>query len=522
MNPGKVHVTDAPGAPAGGPAFTTKDRQVSMRAGLCTLGAGEIARLVREREASPVEIVEAFLSRQADLEPHLGAFCTPTPELARAAARKLEAEIAAKRPIGPLSGVPVAIKDLIATKGIRTTGGARAYADFVPGEDDVVVERLLAAGAIILGKTNVAELGYGAVGHNPVFPTTRNPWALDRTSGGSSAGSAVAVAAGMAPIALGTDGGGSIRIPAALCGVVGFKPSMGRVPLYPGCRDERFPGFSSWESIEHIGPIARTVADIALVMSVIAGPDPRDRHSIPVADVDWLASVSGGLRGLRVAFTPDWGYAAVDPEVREIAACAARTFQRQLGCELEEAAPGFTDSAASFDALVALETDLTGMRRFLQADHLLLSPSLAAMVERSWTATEFTDAIVERKRVANTVWRFMQRYDLLLTPTVAVPAFDLEIAGPPSIDGRDVPPQGWTPFTYIMNLTGQPAISVPAGWTRAGLPIGLQICGPHLGDGIVLRAAAAYEAVAPWADRWPPFAYDPLRGSAPSNAASRL
>lgn len=413
----------------------------------------------------------------------------------------------AGNPLGPLAGVPVAIKDLIATKGIRTTGGSRAYANFVPDEDDIVVTRLTAAGAVIMGKTNVAELGHGAVGHNPVFPTTRNPWSPDLTSGGSSAGSAVAVAAGMAPVALGSDGGGSIRIPAALCGVVGFKPSMGRVPLYPGCRDERYPGFSGWESIEHIGPLARTVGDVALTMSVIAGPDPRDRHSIPAGDVDWSTSPAGGVRGLRIAFTPDWGYAAVDPEVREIAAGAARIFEREFGCCLEIAHPGFADFASDFKAIVACETDLGGMRRMLKADHRAFSPGLSAVLERPWSATEFTDAMVQRKRIANVMWRFMQRYDLLMTPTVAVPAFELDIAGPAAIDGKQVPAHGWTPFTYIMNLTGQPAISVPAGWTQAGLPVGLQICGPHLGDGVVLRAAVALEAVAPWAHRWPPIVH---------------
>jgi aspartyl-tRNA(Asn)/glutamyl-tRNA(Gln) amidotransferase subunit A len=471
---------------------------------LWSLSAAEIARRVREQNVSPVDIVDAFLSRQEEVDPHLHAFCTSTPDIARAAAQRLEADIAAQRTIGPLSGVPVAVKDLIMTKGVRTVGGARAYADFVPDEDDIVVERLVAAGAILLGKTNVAELGYAAIGHNPVFPTTRNPWSLDRTSGGSSAGSAAAVASGMAPIALGSDGGGSIRIPAALCGVVGFKPSMGRVPLYPGCRDERHPGFSGWESIEHIGPIARTVADISLVMSVIAGPDPRDRHSIPVADVDWLAALTGDVQGWRIAFTPDWGFAAVDQEVREIAARAAGVFECQLGCRIEEAAPSFSDAAAEFEALIALETDLTGMRRLLDEDGRAVSPELAAMIQRPWSATDFTNAIVARKRIANAFWRFMQRFDLLLTPTVAVPAFEVDIPGPATIDGKNVPPaQGWTPFTYVMNLTGQPAISVPAGRTRAGLPVGLQICGPHLGDEMVLRAAAAFESAAPWPQVWP-------------------
>ena len=233
---------------------------------LCALGAGA----VRSRAVSPVEVIEAALRRMEALEPQLHAFCTPTPELARAQAVALEAALRAGETVGPLAGVPVGVKDLICTAGIRTVSGSPAYIDFVPDEDDIVVERLRAAGAIILGKTNVPEFGYSGVGHNPVFETTRNPWNVAMTSGGSSAGSAAAVAAGMCPIALGSDGGGSIRIPAAHCGLVGMKASMGRVPLYPGCRDERYPGVSGWESLEHIGPIARSVADAALMLSVIA------------------------------------------------------------------------------------------------------------------------------------------------------------------------------------------------------------------------------------------------------------
>jgi aspartyl-tRNA(Asn)/glutamyl-tRNA(Gln) amidotransferase subunit A len=316
----------------------------------------------------------------------------------------------------------------------------------------------------------------------------------------------VAVATGMSPIAIGSDGGGSIRIPAALCGVVGFKPSMGRVPLYPGCRDERHPGFSGWESIEHIGPLARTVADVALVMSVIAGPDPRDRQSIPTDDIDWTAAASGGIAGLRVAYSPDWGYAAVDSEVREVVARAVRVFESDLGCHVEEAHPGFENPAPAFEALVAMETDLAGMARMIDADPRAFSPHIVAMVRRPWKASEFTGAMMTRKRVANLMWRFMQRYELLLTPTVAVPAFPVDTDGPASINHRPVDGQAWTPFAYIMNLTGQPAISVPAGRTRSGLPVGLQICGRHLADAQVLRAAAAFESAAPWVNDWPPVA----------------
>lgn len=468
--------------------------------------AVSLARRIRQRELSPVEVVEAALARMERLDPVLNAFCTPTPDLARADARRIEAALVAGESVGPLAGVPVAIKDLVLTRGVRTVSGCWTYADFVPEEDDVVVERLKGAGAIVLGKTNVSELGYSGLGGNPVFGETRNPWDTTRTSGGSSAGSAAAVAAGMAPFAIGSDGGGSIRIPSSFCGLYGFKASFGRVPLYPGCRDERYPGVSSWESIEHIGPISRTVADGALMLSVIAGPDDRDRHSLPGGDIDWLAATRGGIGGLRVAYSPDWGYAAVDPEVRAVVDRAVAVFARDLGCSVELAHPGFADAAETFWAIVALDTDLVGMRGLARQLGERMTPHLREFVERAWIAEEFTEAVKTRKAIVNAMWRFMRRYDLLLTPTLAVPAFPVDSGASGEIDGRAVRPSDWSPFTFIMNLTGQPAATVPAGWTAAGLPVGLQIAGRHLDDATVLRASAAFEAASPWADRWPAIA----------------
>ena len=265
------------------------------------------------------------------LEPHIHAFCTPTPEVARTAARAVDAKIAAGEDAGVLGGVPIGIKDLVATKDILTVMGSPLYKDFVPDEDDIVVERLKAAGAVIIGKTNVPEFGYSGVGHNPVFPTTRNPWNTALTPGGSSAGSGASVAAGVAPFAIGSDGGGSVRIPSAHCGLFGMKASMGRVALYPGCRDERYPGVSSWESLEHIGPMSRTVADAALMLNVITGPDPRDRYSIPAADYDYVEATKGDIKGLRIAYSEDWGYAAVDPEVRRVVSEAVAAFEKRSG-----------------------------------------------------------------------------------------------------------------------------------------------------------------------------------------------
>jgi aspartyl-tRNA(Asn)/glutamyl-tRNA(Gln) amidotransferase subunit A len=473
---------------------------------ICRMDAVSLAANIHSRKLSAVEVIDAVLARMDKLEPILHAFCTPTADLARETARKIEQEIMAGTPAGPLAGVPVGIKDLVCTKGIRTVSGSQAYADFVPDEDDVVVERLKNAGAVILGKTNVPEFGYSGVGHNPVFPTTRNPWNTDLTPGGSSAGSGAAVASGMGPFAIGSDGGGSIRIPSCFSGLYGMKASMGRVPLYPGVKDERYPGVSSWEALEHIGPMSRTVADSALMLSVIAGPDDRDNRTVPIeAGFDWMQSLQGDLKGLKIAYTLDWGgYAAVDPRVRKIVTDAVKVFERDLGCIVEEANPGWDNPYDGFWGMVVRETDLKGMRAMARTLGDRMTPHLKDVLMTEWTAEQLTDAVVVRKHVNNKMWRFMRKYDLLLTPTLCVPPFEVGIQGPTVIDGKPVDQFEWLHFTYPMNLTGQPAATVPAGWTEDGLPVGLQIVGRHLGDAMVLRASACFEAAQPWKHRWPP------------------
>ncbi|WP_083913558.1 amidase [Nocardia concava] len=478
---------------------------------LCFLSATELTARVRSGELSPVEITDAVLDRMQELDPQLHAFCTPTPDLARRQARRLADDLARGIDPGPLGGVPLGIKDLLSTKGIRTTSGSWVYRDHIPDEDDIVVERALAAGAICLGKTNASEFGYSATGLNPLFPATRNPWDLALSPGGSSAGSAAAVAAGLGPVALGSDGGCSVRAPAALCGLVGVKPSMGRVPVYPGCRDERLPGVSGWESIEHIGPITRTVADAALLLSVLAGPDPRDRHSIPCTDVDWIGAARDGterpetVAGLRVGLSLDLGYLPVDPQVRGVVERAVReVVGKQLGCHIETVDPGWPDPADAFSALIMAETDLTGMRAMADAHAERMSPHLVAWLRQPWTAQHFTDANITRKTLVNAMARLMRDHDVLITPTTAVPAFAVDLHGPDHIDGTPVSDSTWIGFNYPANLTGQPAASIPAGWTDTGLPVGLQIIGRHLADETVLRLAAAIERVAPWAHRRPP------------------
>ncbi len=476
-----------------------------MSTSLWKLSAAQIVASVQAGDVSPVEVVEAVLDHKEEVEPHVHAFCASDAEAAVQAARGLERRIAKREPVGALAGVPYHVKDLIFTKDFRTTGGTPAYATFVPEEDDIVIERAKAADAILLGKTNTSELGYSGEGRNPLFETSRNPWDLERTPGGSSAGAAAAVAAGVGPVGIGSDGGGSVRIPASFSGLYGIKPSMGRIPMYPGCRDERYPGFSSWETLEHIGPLARTVEDAALVLAAVTGPDGRDRHSLPQADFDWVRCTRDpDIGGLRVAYTLDWGHAKVDAEVRAVVEQAIRVFDAVLGCQVEEATPEFDDPFSAFWGTVIADTDLVGMRKLVEQYGDRMSPGLVASIQTEWTAEQLTDAAMQRKAVCNKLARFMARFDLLLTPTVAVPAFGAEERCAALINGVQAEPSDWAPFTFPFNLSGQPAASVPAGWTGKGLPVGLQIVGRRLSDDVVLQASAAFEAAAPWAARWPP------------------
>ena len=275
------------------------------------------------------------------------------------------------------------------------------------------------------------------------------------------------------PFAIGSDGGGSIRIPAAHSGIYGIKASMGRVPLYPSSRDERYPGVSSWEGLEHIGPMSRTVADSALMLSVIAGPDDRDRHSLPAPDFDWMECVKGDLQGLKVAYSPDWGYAAVDPEVRRVVGEAVSVFERDLGCVVEEAHPGWGDPMDAFWGLVALESDLQGMRALVEQYPGQISPHLGDFLQRLWTAEDLTNAVITRKAVVNKMWKFMRNYDLLLTPTLTCPPFPVHMQGPEKIEGRMVGPVS-VALVHISHEHDRSARSIHSsrldqGWTTGRL-----------------------------------------------------
>jgi aspartyl-tRNA(Asn)/glutamyl-tRNA(Gln) amidotransferase subunit A len=460
---------------------------------LAFLPATELAVAIQRREISPVEAVEAVLARIERLNPRVNAYCTVTADAARREAKAAEAAVMRGERLGPLHGVPVSVKDLVITRGVRTTFGSRIYETNVPDEDAPLVERLRAAGAIVVGKTTTPEFGWKGVTDSPLCGISRNPWNLDRTPGGSSGGSAAAVAAGLAPLAVGTDGGGSIRIPGSFCGIFGLKPTYGLIPVYPA---------SAVGTLSHAGPMTRTVKDAARMLQVMAGPDDRDPLSFPSAAADIDAGLDDGIRSLRVAWSPTLGYAVVDREVQTATESAAKQFER-LGCYVEEVGRVFDDPDPVWAPL--FYGGIAGRLHDLVAEWRdRMDPGLVGIVEagRRISAVEFVKATLARATFTETVRKFFTRYDLLLTPTLAVPPFAAGLGRPPShAQGSHL---AWVAFTYPFNLTGQPAATVPCGFTRDGLPIGLQIVGRRLEDATVLRASAAFEAVAPWAARRPP------------------
>ena len=468
-----------------------------VRDDLGWLSALDLARLIRDKEVSPAEVMTAVLARIDALNPALNAYCTVAAEEASDLATAAEIGVLTGEELGLLHGVPVSVKDLVFTRRMRTTAGSRLLADHVPEEDAVAVERLRGAGAIIVGKTNTPEFGHKGVTDNPLFGATRNPWNPALTAGGSSGGAGAAVAAGLAPLALGTDGGGSIRIPASFCGIYGLKPSFGRVPSGPG-----LPG---WETLAHTGPMTRTVRDAALMLDALAGPDDRDRHSLPAdGGASYLEACDAGIAGLSVAWSADLGHGRVDPEVADLCAEAAVRFE-SLGCHVEVVMPTWDDPEEIFRILASAEAFAAHRDRLAESEPLL-DPSfveLLRMGERI-TAEQYLRAVLRRRELWTEVHRFLARFDLLITPTLAVAAFPLDAPPIREIAGQPVSPLGWTPFTFPFNLTGQPAASVPAGFTAAGLPVGLQIVGRRHADRTVLAASAAFEAEAPWRERRPP------------------
>ncbi|MGW8396882.1 amidase [Streptomyces lydicus] len=451
------------------------------------LDATDLAARLRRREISAREVVQAHLDRIEQVNPAVNAIVTLDPEGALAAAAAADARLARGAEVPPLHGLPIAFKDTHLTRGMRTTFGSPLFADHVPDEDDVVVERLQRAGAIRLGKTNVPEFAAGSHTFNRVFGTTRNPYDPTRSAGGSSGGAAAALAAGLQPLADGSDMGGSLRNPASFCNVVGLRPTPGRVPPQPGG--------NLWDTLAVPGPMGRTVADTALLLSAMAGPDPRCPLSLETPGAAFRVPLDRELRGLRVAWTPDLGgLAPADPDVLAVLEPQLRVLE-ELGCRVDTACPDLTGADETFRTLRAHSFDLA-FGSLLDADREALKPSLARNVEegRRLTTADLVTATATRSRLHLETLDFFSRYDLLLAPVSQVTPFDAELEYPREVAGRPTKTYlDWMRSAYLISVLGVPALSVPAGFTPAGLPVGMQFIGPPRADLAVLQAGHAYE-----------------------------
>jgi Asp-tRNA(Asn)/Glu-tRNA(Gln) amidotransferase A subunit family amidase len=452
-----------------------------------------IADAIRRREISVVDVVEAALDRIDEVDPEIGAFTVTFPESALAAAAAADRSLADwGDSLPPLFGVPVSIKDHIWMTGAPSTNGSLALQDFLPAEDCVAVARLRRTGAIIIGKTNNPEFCYRGFTDNAVYGLTRNPWDLDRTPGGSSGGAGASVAAGMTALALGTDGGGSIRIPASFCGVVGHKPTFGLVP--------KEPGFKGWKTLSVHGPITRSVRDAAAMLSVMAGSAPADDMSYPVSLPGLLDGPPADLAGARIAYSEDLGTLAVDTDVRDVFRKSLRILE-ELGATLHEAHP---DTAYPIELwnTIALTEGYASEGPLLEKWRDQMYPGSADIIAsgREITGAQYVDALHEKARYTRVWSEFFERYDLLVTPTMQLTAFATGILSPTEIEGRPVDPffDDWCAIALPANLTGMPATSVPAGFGANGMPVGLQFMGPRFADVRTLAAAAVFERAVPW------------------------
>ena len=448
----------------------------------CT--ATELLALYRRREASPVEATQAVLDRIDDVGGPLNAFTLVAGDEALDSARISEARWQQDEPAGPLDGVPTTIKDLVLTRGWPTRRGSRTVdPDQAWDVDAPATARLREAGAVLVGKTTTPEFGCKAETNSPLTGITRNPWDTTKTAGGSSGGTAAAVAAGLGPLSVGTDGAGSVRIPAAFCGNVGFKPSFGRVPAYP---------LSPFGTVSHLGPHTMSVRDAALMMDVLARPDARDWTSLPPSDTDHSAGLDDGIAGWRIAFSPTLGYVDdVDPGVAAAVAAAVAELA-DAGAVVEVLDPGFDDpleitTGLWFTGAWTIWNTLTPEQQ------AVTDPDFAAQARLGSTLSnlDVQRLVLRRGELGSAMRQLMTRFDLLVTPTVSVPAFEALPAGHTEMTPESM--LGWTPFSYPFNLTQQPACTVPCGLTGDGLPIGLQLVGPMFADALVLRAARAYE-----------------------------
>jgi aspartyl-tRNA(Asn)/glutamyl-tRNA(Gln) amidotransferase subunit A len=456
---------------------------------LALMSAVDLLAQYRAKKLSPVEAVKAALQRIGRLNPRFNAFCLVDEAAALASAAASEARWMKGQPIGLVDGVPVTVKDLLVAKGWPTLRGSKAVDPKQAWDEDApCVARLREEGAVLLGKTTTPEFGWKGVTDSPLTGITRNPWDETKTPGGSSGGAAVAAACGMGALHLGTDGGGSIRIPAGFTGIFGLKQSFGRVPASP---------LSPFGTLAHIGPMTRTVADAALMLNVITKPDLRDWYAIPYDAKNYLDGLEAGVRGWKIAFSPTMGGHPVDPEIAKLVAAAAQAF-RELGATVEEVEPEIGANVGLTFVNHWFPGAANALRSYTPAQQAVMDPGLREVAGAGATLPlmDYLASVKEREQLGVRMNQFHKEWDLLLTPTLPLPAFAAGVECPVMADGSRW--TDWTPFSYPFNLTRQPAATVPCGLTTAGLPAGLQIVGPSFGDAAVLQAARAFEKLRPF------------------------
>ncbi len=462
---------------------------------LCFTPASMLAPMIRAKRLSPVELMQAVLDQIERLEPKLNAFATLRADAAMAGAKAAEAALMRGEAKGALFGLPVTIKDLAVTAGVPTERGSFIEQGRVPDTDAPFVTRLKAAGAIPLGKTTTSEFGWKGVSHSPLTGVTHNPWGHGLNAGASSAGAGVGAAAGYGPLHQGSDGAGSVRMPAHFSGVYGLKPSFGRIPNWP---------VPSNDQTSHIGPLTRTVTDAAMMLETMAGSHPWDHYSLEAAPAAYATRLDGAsVAGLRVAWSPDLGHARVDADVAALAKAGADVFAA-LGAHVEEVTPAWGPHGPELIRFFWAAHEL-GYRKHLDEWGDKMDPGLVACIRSAadYSAEAYVEMRLRKHAYIEAIHRFFEDYDLLLTPAVSVAAFPAKQLMPSDWPQHEWDWVQWAEFSYPFNMSHNPAASIPCGFTAAGLPVGLQIVGPRLRDLEVLQASAAFEAARPWADKRP-------------------
>ena len=473
---------------------------------ICYMPAWEMAEKIKTQEFTSLEITEILIERIEKINPIINAYCTPTFDLARDMAKKADDKVKKGENLGLLHGVPTSIKDDTLVKGVRLTFGCKLLESFVSRSDEIAVKRLKDSGVVLLGKTNMPSLGVKPITDNLIFGKTKNPWNLNKTPGGSSGGAAATIASGLCHLALGSDGGGSIRIPSSFCGVYGLKPHFGRIPQIT----MRTNG--SLGTFVHKGPIVRYVKDAALMLDVLAGEHDSDRYSLPNPNISYFEKINEQPNNIKIGYSFDYGLVeAIDPEVEKSVLNGIKRFE-DLGWSVEKAKIKIKNVSASILQTIWSISLAYPLKPYLKQWQDKLDPDIVEGIKMglNYSVQDFATAEIQRELIFAEFCRVLKKYDIIITPTVSCTAFDLGKSYPDEKDGDSIEKRltntfKWIPFTIPLNLTGHPAASIPCGWSSEGLPIGMHIIGKRFDELTVLQVSKAFEEMAPWQDRRPSF-----------------